>query len=314
MTDWSWPRVVLSMLVLAVLLTLVIAGSTTTEAFGTYNPGWEGSTTIRELGASTGASVEIITETTPYTQAQPGSTVIIAIAPSDQYDDQDLARIRSFVRAGGMLVVAEDVGGGGNRLLSGVGAETRFDNKIVRDLRFHGPTAEMPLATEVSPDPLTRNVETVMLNNGTTLVTENETGSLIPLGSSNATRDASVLISTSSYSVVDSDGDGDLDDERLQSYPVMAVETVGNGRVVAVSDASLFINSMQDEASNQALVSAILTGHERILLDYSHAEEQPPVWMALQWLRQTPEAVALSSLLGLLALELLVRRTRRSVT
>lgn len=306
-TGWSWSQLILIALIISGLITIGAAGSRDSDAFSSYNPEWDGSSSVSAVGASSDVPVDLATDTMAYTRAQP-DTIALAIAPSDQYTDEDLARIRSFVRRGGTLVIAEDVGAGGNQILSGVGADTRFDGRIVRDLRHNGPTAEMPVATEVSTDPLTRDVDSLMLNNGTVLVATNETGVLTPVGSPNSTANATVLVSTSSYSYIDGDHDGEFDDDPLQSYPVVAVEQVGNGRVVAVSDASIFINSMQDRASNRAFLTAVVEDHEQVLLDYSYAGQQPPVRVALSWLRQTPIALAGIGVLSLLGLELLVRR------
>ena len=307
-TKWSWARVLLVCLTLVTVSIVIAAGSTSSAAFGTYNPNWDGASSVRDVAESTDRPIELATEPTAYTTTPARSTVALAIAPSDEYTDEDLARIRSFVRRGGTLVVAEDVGTGGNQILSGVGADTRFDGRIVRDLRHNGPTAEMPVTTEVTADPLTRDVDSLMLNNGTILVATNETGAVTPVGSPNSTANATVLVSTSSYSYIDGDRDGTVDDEPLQSYPVVAVEQVGNGRVVAVSDPSIFINSMQDRASNRAFLTAVIENHEQVLLDYSYAGQQPPVRVALAWLRQTPVVLAGIGVAALLALELFVRR------
>jgi hypothetical protein len=269
-------------LVVVGLVTLAYAGSTSSEAFGTFNAAWDGASGVRAAADDTGGSVEVITRTTSYTETGAGTTAIV-LAPEERYSQADVERIRGFVDRGGTVVVAEDFGGGGNRLLTRLGAEVRFDGRLVADQRHHGPTTEMPRATNVSETPYTTGVDGVMLNRGTVLTN---------------TTNATVLVRTSEFAFLDADGDGEVDDEPLRSYPVAATEPVGTGTVVAVSDPSVFINAMQERASNAAFLQALIGDADRVLLDYSHAGAQPPVRAALLWLQRTPVALALVGLLG----------------
>jgi hypothetical protein len=288
----SVPQVLLVALVVAGLLTLAAVGSTSSEAFGTFNNAWDGASGVRSAAAETGATVEVATETTQYDDAGSG-TVAVVLGPTEPYTDADYARMEAFLARGGTLIVAEDIGAGGNRVLDGVGAETRFDGRLVIDQRHHGPTVEMPLATNVSDAPATRGVDEVMLNHGTVLTN---------------TTNATVLVRTSAFAAVDENSNGVVDEtEPLQSYPVVAAEPVAGGTVIAVSDPSVFINTMQSRASNAALTRGLFGGADRVLLDYSRAGEQPPIRAALLWLQRTPLAVAA---LGALGLALVARATR----
>lgn len=280
---WSLPQLLLVALVVTGVFTIVVAGSTSSAAFGTFNGAWDGASGVRSAAADS-ATVEIATETTRYDTAG-SETVAIVLAPTERYTDAEYARIRAFLARGGTLVVAEDIGDGGNRVLSGVGAETRFDGRLVVDQRHHGPTVQMPVATNVTDAPATRDVDEVMLNHGTVLTN---------------TTDATVLVRTSTFAALDGNGNGVVDDdESLRSYPVVAAEPVGGGTVIAVSDPSVFINAMQSRASNAALARGLFGDADRILLDYSHAGAQPPVRAALLWLRRTPLAAAALGVLGL---------------
>lgn len=290
--ELSLPQILLVVVVIVGLLTLLVAGSTSSQAFGTFNSAWDGSSGVRSAAADTGVDVEVVTETTPYETAGP-ETVAIVLAPTEPYNATDISRLRSFLERGGTLIVAEDIGQGGNRVLSRLGGEVRFDGRVVADQRHHGPTTDMPLATNVTQSQYTAGVDSVMLNRGTVLTN---------------TSNATVLVSTSEFAYLDRNGNDELDeDETIQTYPVAAVESVGDGRIITVSDPSVFINAMQSRADNAVFLRALVGGSNEVLLDYSHAGEQPPVRAALLWLRRTP--LALVSI-GVVGLAVVARATR----
>ncbi|RDI69688.1 DUF4350 domain-containing protein [Halopelagius longus] len=287
--DVDTPRALLVALVAVCAVSLLFAGTMSSAAFGAFNAGWDGSSTVRDTAKEAGATPTVALETTAYAEADPSETVAFVVAPDDEYTDAEAERLRTFVEEGGTLVVAEDYGTVGNDLLADIGAETRFDGRTVRDLRHHGPTTAMPEATNVSDAETTDGVESIMLNYGTVLTGANGT----------------VLVRTSSYAYLDTDDDGEADEgEPFRSYPVVAAEEVGSGRVVAVSDPSLFINTMQKRADNPRLVSGLVGDRETVLLDYSHSESQPPIRVALIHLRDSSAAQVGLGLFGLLVVGL----------
>jgi hypothetical protein len=160
----------------------------------------------------------------------------------------------------------------------------RFDGRLVADQRHRGPTPEMPVATNVTRSQYTNGVESVMLNHGTVLT--------------NTTEDT-VLVRTSGFAYLDENGDGAIGNATLQQYPVVAAEPVGSGVVIAVSDPSIFINTMQERESNAAFVRGLVGDADRVFLDYSHTSAQPPVHAALLWLRRTPVALTAFGTIGL---------------
>jgi hypothetical protein len=141
----------------------------------------------------------------------------------------------------------------------------------------------MPVATNVVTSQYTRGVGTVMLNYGTVLTN---------------TTDENVIVRTSRFAYLDEDLDGDVGGAPLQQYPIAAVEPLGSGTVIAVSDPSIFVNAMQDRASNAAFVRGLVDGAGQVILDYSHADPLPPISAALLWLRRTPLALAAVGVIG----------------
>lgn len=270
--DWEYPRVILASLVVVLLVALVVAASTSSAAFGVYNPAWDGASDLRAEANAVGVDSEIARNVSAYGSATPDQTVAVVLSPDRGYTDAEAQRLRRFVRQGGTLVVAEDFGDHSNDLLEAVGATARFDGRLLRDERRNFESPSMPVATNVSNHSLVANVSRLTLNHGTVVEPNN----------------ATVLVSSSGFGYLDGNRNGDLDDnETLGTYPVATVESVGGGRVVAVSDPSLAINAMLERKGNQAFVRALFAGEQTVLLDYSHAARLPPLALAVLVLRET---------------------------
>jgi len=78
------------------------------------------------------------------------------------------------------------------------------------------------------------------------------------------------------------------DDEALDNYPIVTVESVGEGTVVAVGDPSLLINAMMDEEDNHAFAANLAAERETTLLDYTHGPSHPTLVTAVLTVRNTP--------------------------
>lgn len=284
---------------LAILVVLIIALSTSTAAFGVYNPGWDGASGLTDVATETDTDVEIVVNTTAYESADPPRTIAVVLSPEEPYSERDRARLAAFVADGGTLVVAEDVGPVGNTLLSAVGAETRFDHRPVRDERHYYRSPAFPVATEVADAPETEGVDQLTLNHGTTLRADD----------SEATQ---VLVRTSSFAYLDENRNERLDDEEsMVSRPVVVREEVGNGTVIAVSDPSIFINVMLDRPGNRQFAANLFGSASHALLDYSGHGDQPPLSAALVALRGS---VLLQGLLVLGGVAAVLTWSRRPVS
>ncbi|WP_336339222.1 DUF4350 domain-containing protein [Haloarcula brevis] len=262
----SLPQLLLAAYTALTVIALVYAASTSSAAFGAYNAQWDGAGELRTVAADTGASVTLGTNVSQYPTADADGTVAVVLSPTEPYTSGERARLAAFVRNGGTLVVAEDYRPHGNALLAAVGADARFDGRPVYDNRNYYRNASFPEATPAGDYPETAGVDTVVLNYGTTV----------------RAGDATPLVTTSEYAYLDTDGDAELDnDERLASRPVATSESVGDGRVVAVGDPSVFVNAMLERGDNRRFVRNLLDGHDSALLDYSHADSLPPAAAAV---------------------------------
>ena len=297
-TGLDWPRVLLVALSAAVLCGLLVAATTSTAAFGPYNPSWDGTSKLHEqVSSEPGVESEFTRDTARYGEHEPSETVAIVVAPDDQYEPTDAERVRRFVDEGGTLVVLENFGANGNDLLADVGATARAEGTLLRDEREHYRGPAMPVATGVADHPLTDGVDRLTLNYA----------SAVDPG------EATVLVETSEFAYRDANRNGELDaDEEPRSTPVATVESVGDGRVIVVGDPSIAINAMLDEPDNAAFLRAIYTeaDAEHVLIDLSHAGDLPPLAAATLLLRDTP---ALQLLVGLLAVGAVAAGSRRGI-
>lgn len=279
--DWDYPRALLAALAAVTVVALLVVASTSTAAFGTYNPAWDGASDLREVARDTGAEATVARNLEPYDDADPQGRVAVILAPEEPYSEAEAAELRAFLDAGGTLVVADDFGTAGNVLLADLGARSRIDGRLLRDDRFFHQSPALPQATNVSSHPLTADVDRITINHGS---------AVDPNG-------ATVLASTSAFAYADANRNGRLDDdEALGSYPVITTEPVGNGTLVVAGDPSLFINVMLDQPGNRAFVRNLFGTHQAVLLDYSHAGGLPPLSLAVLIVRGS---AALQILLGL---------------
>jgi hypothetical protein len=279
----STPRTLLVLLAVAVGVSVLFGGLTSATVFGSYNPAWDGSTELRDLATNTDGDARIVREVGAYNVSTPRDTVSFVLSPDSTYSDAEATRIERFVRQGGTLVVAEDVGPHSNELLADIGADARFAGTRLRDERFYETSPAMPVATNPANGSYAAGVSALALNHGTAV----------------ASRNASILVNSSSYAYLDRNGNGGLDDsETLREYPVVTRERLGEGSVVAVGDPSLFINAMIDRRDNRQFARNIVTAHRVRLFDVSHLSALPPL-VAAQLSLQESLVVQLTVGLGL---------------
>lgn len=285
--DIEYPQLIFGGLTVVTLIVLLFAMSTSSVAFGVFNPFWEGAAELQDEADAVGAESTIARDTTQYGSVNATGTVAVVLSPDAPYTANQSRRVRQFVRGGGTLVVAEDFGPHGNRLLADVGASARFNGSLLRDDRYHYRSPAMPIVRTASNASLTQNVSNLTMNHATVLR---------PNG-------ARVVAHSSSYSYLDVDRSGTISEgERLGSHPVITSEPVGDGRVITVADPSLFINVMLDRPMNKQFVRDLFEAHSVVLLDYSHATGLPPLALAVVIVRDAPVLQFGLGVLGLVAL------------
>lgn len=255
----SYPRLLLVALVVTTAVAGGYAAATSTTAFGSYNPGWDGTQSLRVL-AEENADTTVARDTSAYASAVPSETTAVVLSPNSRYSSTDVRRVGQFLDDGGTLVLAGDLTDEPNQLLDAIGVESSLDGALVRDERTYYRSPALPVATNVS-EPLAGDVEALTLNHGTVV---------------NASPNATVLVRTSEYAYLDENGNGSLDEaESLERRPVVVSEPVANGSVVIVSDPSVFINAMLDREGNRQFATRLVSERPHVLLDYSHSGDLP---------------------------------------
>lgn len=257
----TYPRALLAALVAVLAVAAGVGLTTSSAAFGAYNPAWDGTQTLRGVADDSGAEAVIGQSMAPYRTADPNATTAVIVSPSENYTAEQAETIGEFVSAGGTLFVAGDFGAPTNELLADLGVSTRVVGAPVRDDQRNYRTPAFPVATNVTESNLTTNVSRVTLNYP----------SLLAPGA-----DARVLVSTSGFAYVDENGNEELDDsETVASYPVIAVEAYGEGRVVVSSDPSMFVNAMLEPPDNRQFAQNLFADREAVVFDYTHTASVP---------------------------------------
>lgn len=272
--DLTYPRILLVALVFIVATAAIFGLSTSSTAFGSYNPAWDGTSDMRALAADTGTTTEVTQSTTVYAATTPNETTAFVLSPTEEYGPRDIDRVSSFVTNGGTLVVASDFEPEANTLLAALNVSARVDGRAVRDERHYYRSPALPVATNVTRTSLTANVSQLTLNHA----------SVVQPG-----QNSSVLVNTSGFAYLDTNGNEELDDaETVRERPVVVSETVGDGRVLVVSDPSVFINAMLDAQDNQQFATNLLGSTDTAVFDYSHRAGVPWAVAVVLFVADTP--------------------------
>jgi len=283
--DLDYPRVAVVVVLLGVNLALVGALATSGAAYGPYNGAWDGGTTLRETASESGTAHVTVTGDA-FAEVPADRSVAFALAPAAP-TDESIAGARRFVASGGTLVVAGQEPAPTNAYLDAVGARARVDGHALRDEQNNYRAPNLPVAANVTGHELTDDVASVTLNNGTVVQPDR----------------ATPLVNTSAIAYLDANGNGTLDaDEQIGPFPVATVEPVGAGRVVVVSDPSVFTNAMLDREGNRAFLAALLAGRSAVVLDYSGSASLPPLvygLLAVRASRPLQFVVAFAAFAGL---------------
>ena len=289
----AWLGWAVGLVVLIGVVALFVHLSSTDDEFSRYNPSWNGTSAYFSALDERGAiGVGDPTALAGYTNA-----TLLVVAPGRAPTADEAAAYRAFVRSGGTLVLADDFGAG-NALLGAVGSGMRLDQRNLSSLERAFELPGAPLGFPVEGAPLGANLTSVVFDH--------------PV----AVTGGSPFLESSRLSWMDDDGNGlPGPNESLGRFSLAASEDVGAGRVVAVGDASLFINAMQDlRIGDNALLLARLVP-DGVLVDRrlsGAASASGPVGTVL-WLQERPVLIVAVTAFALAALAWRAGRQRRKV-
>ena len=261
-------------IVIVALLISVPILNTTKEDFSTYNTAWNGASDAKTLASSDGYTTSSVLALSEIGTSGHGVLFMLNPNSSVGFSASDASTLQSFVRNGGVLVLANNFGNG-NAVLSGLGVlgEARFNGSLLEDNVSKGVDAALPLITDVTASGLTAGVHELYFNYGTSL----------DVSGTNVT----VLARSAPTSYLLAPGGGNATvNATTGAHPVLATLDYGNGRIVLLSDPSVFSNDMLGQADNQQLLTSMfanLTGGNTavpIMFDESHFAS-PPVFSLL---------------------------------
>lgn len=194
--------------------------------------------------------------------AESRGTALLVI-PARPPQAAHLRLLRTYVEAGGVLVLLDDFGFG-NDVLASLSSEIRFSGQLLADPLFNLRNSRLPRILDIAPSPITQGVEGLILNHATVLTGISELQGV-------------ALSSPVSYLDVSRSGRRDEGDS-VGPFPVAAFEPLGEGYVVVVSDPSIVINSMIPLAHNRRLLRnalALAGANARVFLDDALLPQAP---------------------------------------
>ncbi|MCZ7393557.1 MAG: DUF4350 domain-containing protein [Candidatus Methanoperedens sp.] len=225
--------------------------SESTADFSTYNPDWNGGMQIRIL-ISEHHRVIAMPVRSDLVSFAPGETAFVILGPRGNFSEKDIYTIRKFVEAGGLLLLSDDFGSG-NELLNRFTTSVSFSNMLLQDDVSFWKNSTFPVAaTSIG------NVSNITMNYPTSLVITDKS--------------IEVLASTSRF--------GRLSENESQrgqpgSYPVIAYFPYGRGKIIAIADPSIFINSMLPMEENKRLLGEFVENRTTVIFD--EGGRMPPV-------------------------------------
>ena len=262
------------------LLSVMVPVVSSSADFSIYNTGWNGCSQLGRDTYSSGsflptvdihASTEEVIAHSSFADMddvlEPESSVIIIIGPDVPFTGREGRFAHTFLTEGGTILLADDVGEG-NDLLGKLNTTTRISGELMVDLSFmKGP--EFSVATDFRGHPVTNDLTMLLMNYPSTV--SPSPGAVSIMNSSNA-------------SWLDADGDRKKGpEEEGGPFPLLTLESYGNGRLIVLSEPSLLINQMRSRMDNSRFVSNLLdylsTGINKIVIDESHHDLTNPVYI-----------------------------------
>jgi len=232
-----------------VVVVLLIRFFPSNDDFNMDNPFWNG---LKDFQKETKASsISYISHLS--TIFSPSGTTLFIIGPSGTYNKEEVSSISKYLKAGGVLVLADDFGSG-NLILKGLGLKTRFSHHLVVDPLFRGKSSVLAKAVNINI-PLS-DIKSLMFNYPTSLQFKSGEGK--------------ILVTSSSFSFFDDNLNGKKEkNENEGPFPMIAEIKYGAGKIYLISDSSLFINCMLSKEENQKFLKTVIKG-KNVFIDVSH--------------------------------------------
>ncbi len=210
------------------------------DAYFVANSGWNGTSELGRRGFLP------VSEDMAKALSSPDAIgVLLILGPSHEFSRVDAELMGGFVKRGGMLVIADNLGSG-NGLLELLGLPVRFDGRLLMDTLFYRKQPVFPLVFELPQSEFSIGIDELALNHATALNVRD---------SSNV----KVLAQSSRFSFLDNNQDGKKDfEEPAGPFPVWAEVQLGRGSILLFSSPVSFTNGMIHEGQNRILIENVI--------------------------------------------------------
>jgi len=275
------PRVSVSIMLLSLafvvalmpMLSVLIFKPGKTPTFSVFNKDWDGCSKFKEMLEERGYKVKVVVSSLSVANKLNKNCVIVIIGPSKMYTPDDgIFGIIPFIINGGGVLIADDFGSA-NSLLLQTFPEVSFYGYLLMDAGSYDKNPVLPIIRNFLPHPIFEDVHEILFNypSAIKMALTNTTGGGV----------FQVVAMSSRYSWLDVDMDhqpyGILNGTDIPGpLPVVAVAEIGRGRVVLISDPSVFINDMITRRDNAVFALNVIKwlAHGKtnvtIIFDESH--------------------------------------------
>ncbi|HII98423.1 MAG TPA: DUF4350 domain-containing protein [Methanoregula sp.] len=280
----------LVLLISALILTAHL--STNNLEFSQYNTNWNGTSQF-----FSGLDRHHTVMVTKSTQLEPyrGEALLLILAPYRMPDDEEITAYQKFLDKGNTLLLADDFGTG-SAILKQIGSRitiTRGNLSSV-DRQYADPYTVV----------VYRRGNSTLFSHCNTLITNRPA----------AVEGGDAVMTTSVLSWVDLDGDRRLRaPEAMGQYTVIAQEDISRGRIIVISDPSIFINTMLEPdqpGDNLACIQDLIRSNRTVLVDQMNSRTRDTEGMSeiLHLIRTTIPVNVLFLTLLVLAVAVVWRR------
>ena len=237
-----------AVLITAVIL-LVAHLSANNLEFSRYNVGWNGTSSFfSDLDRHRTTDITDPAQLAGF----PRNSTLLIVAPYRHPDPRELIAYQTFLDEGNTIFIADDFGTG-NEILSGIGSRITISHINLSSL------------DRQYPDPYSLIVYRSQENSSVILPPD------LALNRPTSLEGGSPLMLTSVMSWMDTNSDRRLNlNEPMGTFPVMADESRGAGRIIVLADPSIFINSMYiqgENANNRLFIHNLISGDGPLLID-----------------------------------------------
>jgi hypothetical protein len=187
---------------------------------------------------------------------EPEKTTIFIISPEKNMTEEYTIMLKNFAESGGTIVLMDETGKI-NPILEELNVGVEIEPHPIMDPLYYYRSWKLPKITNINPTtPTTKNVTSIATDIPSAIKIED-------------TRNIKVLAYTSYFSYMDLDGDGQPSkDDPAGPFPIAVEKAYGQGKIIVISDSSLFINSIIELGDNKILLKNIV-GEKKAIVDSS---------------------------------------------